>query len=285
MLAAAALTFVLSSIPVVGDTACPSPALVMDGMRSLGLSAGAARCAASLKQVRGGVVLELKDGEGHRVAQRSIPVEGSCREMAQSAALVLSVWCQALEAQNLPRPRVLEMPVPLSPTEPRRTRVWGGVGLVASQAGNFRGGLEGLVWVHPAGRALFVAMALSAEFPHALTLGPGTVQWSRTAVSGGVGLDLVDSPVQLGLSASAVAALVRASGTGFDVNHAATGFSPGAELRGQISRHFGGWAAWVAVESRYWFAPAHVAVVGLPGQSDLPPLESRLSLGVGLEVR
>ena len=203
MLAAAALTFVLSSIPVVGDTACPSPALVMDGMRSLGPSAGAARCAASLKQVRGGVVLELKDGEGHRVAQRSIPIEGSCQEMAQSAALVLSVWCQALEAQNLPRPRVLEMPVPLSPTEPRRTRVWGGVGLVGSQAGNFRGGLEGLVWVHPAGRALFVAMALSAELSHALTLGPGTVQWSRTAVSGGVGLDLVESPVQLGLSASA----------------------------------------------------------------------------------
>ncbi len=169
-----------------------------------------------------GLYVELRSADSTLIGQRTLPAEGSCDELAQAAAVVLSAWLSDVHPDfagalppgvapepepapapepapppPLPAPRVAPAPPPPRVAAP--ARAWD---LALGIGGDLAGGepaLAGYVGVGYGARAtgwggaLMLAPALARN--ESLGQGPGSVQWRRWPVGVGPSLRLAQGSV------------------------------------------------------------------------------------------
>lgn len=92
-------------LEVTADTPCPradATGRVLGEI--LGLSAAEHLSeVARLAYADGGLVVTLRDSEGHVLGARTLPLEGSCDELARAAAVVLATWLGDVHPEFVPR--------------------------------------------------------------------------------------------------------------------------------------------------------------------------------------
>jgi hypothetical protein len=220
------------------------------------------------------------------VADRRLPVQGSCDEMADTVATVLAAW----EAPPAPPPILVadtEPPRIESPRPIDHMMMWlgasGGAGLIGGVSAV--GSLE-LLLEHTASH-LFGRAALTAQTTRQVDLGDGYATWRRTHGSLGLGWQAPRpqpwSYWQFSGDVDLLLGWLTASGHEYQQPTHKTVFEYGlgAGLRGQ--RNLDGWALWLEARASLW--PTSERVVLSDSSSDtrlLPKLDVLLSFGVSI---
>lgn len=260
--------------------------------------------------------VELR-GEGSAlIGQRELPLEGSCDELAQAAAVVLSAWLTDVHpdfAGALPEPTAEPEPEPTAEPEPKiepppvvaKPQAVGSIDGErepqateppprkpskprALQLGIVAGGDLTSSQLAAAGGALIdfgfvergfglVAMALVTTV-RSDSLGPGSVEWRRWPLALGPRYRFGVKSLALDLSAGPVAGWLHLAGVGFDANAEQSGVSWGAFASTRLSLSRG--AGPFAVLSGQVFPGESTAfVAGLAPEWPLPTLTVALLLG------
>lgn len=199
------LAFAFTSL-VEGET-CPAPEAVEPRVRAI-LQLPPTRELTEgfvVERREAGLFVELRSAEGATIGQRTLPKEGTCEELAQAAAVVLSAWLNDAHpdfAGALPEPSVVEpsqaepqAPPPASPSPPQQSQtpppkaapqrvLWPyrwelGLGVGADVSGEVAaaGTLRAAVLPIDSGLGLSVTALIDATRSH--RLGDGEVIWRR----------------------------------------------------------------------------------------------------------
>ena len=198
-----ALWLAQPALDVGGDSTCPSPSAVRERLGEI-TDVGAAtsqsdRHRANLSSVGGKVHVELLGEDGRLLAERTLEQTGSCSDLSEAAAVVLSTW----EAEFNPHiaasvvlpPSAASVRAETSPAvvakahapeAPLRFDV--GLALLGSIAGGEvvpGAKLEGSLF--PTSSRLGLGAALSASSTHSQSVdsSPGDVHWMRVALTVG----------------------------------------------------------------------------------------------------
>lgn len=230
--------------------------------------------------------VRLVRADANVIADRRLPIQGGCEEMADTVAAVLAAW----ETPPAPPPAVL-LDSPAIHAEPatveQRTQMWlgasGGAGLVGGIAA--AGNLE-LLLTHT-GSHLLGRASMSGQTTRQIELAPGDATWRRTYGSLGLGWQArrpdSGSYWQFSTDVDLLLGALTASGRGFSPSTRETVFEYGfgAGLRGQ--RNLGGWALWVEARANLWPAPERAALTGgSDATTQLPKFDVLASLGISL---
>jgi hypothetical protein len=217
------------------------------------------------------------------IADRRLPVQGGCEEMADTVATVLAAW------ESPPTPRLVintEQPgvEPARPVD--HARMWlgasGGAGLLGGIAGV--GSVE--LQLEHTGSHLLGRMAMTGQTTRQIGLDRGEVVWRRSHGALGLGWQTrrpnPGSYWQVSTDVDVLLGWLTASGRGFLPNSQKTVFEYGfgASLRGQ--RNFAGWALWLEARANLWPAPEQATLAGANSTAQLPKLDVLLSFGVSL---
>jgi hypothetical protein len=191
---------------VTGDSTCPTPAEVQEQLATLDSGPGGettARSAAHHANISGvgsSVHVELLSLDGQLVAERTLERAGSCGDVAEAVAVIISAW-EATFNPNLATP-VVEPPnrcahEPVSVLCPREAAKSPPSRPTPFDAGLAAAGLHrgrrSRVWrqagrqLVPAQRSLGLDVALSGTSTHTQSIAMPAVaaQWTRAALSAG----------------------------------------------------------------------------------------------------
>jgi hypothetical protein len=298
----APLVFAFTSL-VAGET-CPAPVDVEARVRAIlhlaveqQLSEGFV-----VERHESGLYVELRSADSTLIGQRTLPAEGSCDELAQAAAVVLSAWLNdahpdfagALppaappdpEPEPTPPPEPVVEPKPAPPPAPppapratpsRRLQVGVGFGAELSGESFAPSALVTLGFVPVAG-GFGVSGVLAASSSRQLPLGPGQVAWRRWPFGVGPSFRALTPNVGFELNAGPALAWLHLDGSNFVRSSAQDGFEPGgfaqlrAESRGSRWGVFGlanaqfyplDYGASASSPDEQWFAPVPRFSVGL----------------------
>jgi hypothetical protein len=237
-----------------------------------------------------GLYVVLQAADATLIGERTLPSEGSCDELAQAAAVVLSAWLTDVHpdfAGSLPNPAPdlslappaaapapAPTPVPVSPPPPppppslsaspgspplkarhpasHRIGFALAVGVTASGGKAALSGLLGAGWL-PRASGLGVSGFAQVDGVRHASLGNGAVAWRRWPLAIGPTLRLRSSRVAWELSLAPTLAWVRLTGERFERNLAKRGFTLGglAQLQASsVGRH---WTTFAAVNTQIYF--------------------------------
>lgn len=304
---------VLALVSLVEGESCPAPADVEARVRTIlhlapeqELSEGFA-----VERREAGLYVALRSADEQLIGERVLPTSGSCDELAQAAAVVLSAWLSDVHpdfAAALPAPEpepdmspapeplpVTPAPSPPSPpppeppapqpaepappspsAQPHQTELFVGVGgeLADSLA---PAALVGASYGAPSGFALTARVLLT--WPRREPLGPGSVKWWRWPLGVGPALRLGGKRLAGSFSAGPVVAWLHLVGESFDRtsarNAAAWGGYAEATLGGR-----GALSPFVTATVQYYPAIARAYVnAASPLEWPLPRLSLSLMLG------
>jgi len=261
----APLLFAFQSL-VVGET-CPAPADVEARVRDiLHLPAGQKLTEGFVvERHEAGLYVELRSAESAVIGQRTLPAEGTCDELAQAAAVVLSAWLSdvhpdfagALPAAEPPpparapepapapvagpvgapvpatRPPALPSPAPLPPSLPsppaRRFELALELGSdVCDRGFAFAGSLR--VDFAPPARGLGLSANVGGVWPRREGLGTGFVEWRRWPLGIGPSVRVSSRDVRWDFSAGPSVAWLHLEGSNFDHPSSQDGVDWGAFL-------------------------------------------------------
>jgi len=188
-----------AGMEIMGDSTCPTPGEVREQLAVLAPApegdetANPALHRANLSGAGPNVQIELLDLAGQLMADRTLERTGSCSDVAEAVAVILSAW-EAKFNPNVATP-VVRAPDAYEPvvheTKPqpsRSTPFDAGLALLVSSAGgDFALGarLEGCLF--PASHSLGLDVALSATSTHSQSIAApaSTAEWTRAALSAG----------------------------------------------------------------------------------------------------
>lgn len=255
---------------VAGET-CPAPVDVEARVRTIlhlpveqELSEGFV-----VERHESGLYVELRSADNAVIGQRTLPVEGTCDELAQAAAVVLSAWLSdvhpdfagalppAVEPAVEPAPPPVPVPEPTPapvlrsrtappppaapPPPPRRLQL--GLGVGADLAGESLALAGVLVAAYlPARQGLGLSGFAAVTWPREEPLGPGTVAWRRWPAGVGPSLRGAMSSLSWDVSAGPAIGWMHFSGTKFERSSQKNGFAGGGFLDLRIAsrgRHLG----------------------------------------------
>lgn len=193
-----------------------------------------------------GLYVELRSADGAVIGQRTLPAEGSCDELAQAAAVVLSAWLSdvhpdfagalppapaaepapepAAEPAPAPVPEPVVAPVPVPPplpapsappAPPRRLELALGAGGDASELGVALAAFLVADYAPPS-RGLGLTAIASGIWPQREGLGTGFVQWRRWPMGIGPSLRVSSRDVRWDISAGPSVAWLHFEGSNFD---------------------------------------------------------------------
>jgi len=262
---------------VAGET-CPAPIDVEARVRSiLHLSAEQELSEGFVvERHEAGLYVELRQADTTLIGQRTLPAEGSCDELAQAAAVVLSAWLSNVHpdfagalppapapapvAEPVPEPEPTAAPPPATPprvpvaapapaappppSPPRHFDLALGAGADLVSSGSFA--LAGVLvagYLPPRGIGLSGFAAVS--WPRQERLGPGTVDWRRWPVGVGPSLRVATSGIAWDVSVGPALGWLHFSGSKFQRSSSQDGFEWGGFLdlrvasRGRHSGVFG----------------------------------------------
>lgn len=237
----------------------------------------------------GGLYVVLQGADATLIGERTLPSAGSCEELAQAAAVVLSAWLTDVHpdfAGSLPEPvsapelfpaaaaaAPAPAPVPppsLPPSPPTRTPALAvappetryqasrrisfalAVGVAASGGKVALSGLLGPSWLPPA-TGLGLSGFVQLDVARRASLGSGAVEWRRWPLAIGPTLRLRSSHVAWELSLAPALAWVRLSGEGFDRNFAQRGYTLGGLVQVQAGSGGRHWATFAALNAQLYF--------------------------------
>jgi hypothetical protein len=242
---------------LVAGEKCPAPVDVEARVRSIlhlapeqELSEGFA-----VERHESGLYVELRLADSTLIGQRTLPADGTCDELAQAAAVVLSAWLSDVHPDfaaelppaappaispdsGLPRPLPAAPPSrqpqaapppPRAPT-PRPWEVGAALGVDISASGAFAAAGYLLGSYRPAVHGLGVSAFVGASSFREETLGPGLVNWWRWPLGIGPSLRVVTGPVAWDASAGPALGWLHFSASNFDRTSAEDGFELGAFL-------------------------------------------------------
>lgn len=230
--------------------------------------------------------MRLVRAETNVVADRRLPVQGTCDDMADTVATVLAAW----EAPPTPTaPVVVDTEPPR--VAPARSvdhiRMWlgasGGAGLIAGVTAV--GSVE--LWLEHTASHLFGRAGMTGQTTRRVDLSPGYATWRRTYGTLGLGWQLQPphpgSYWQFSADVDLLLGWLTVSGHDYSSPMQKTVFEYGlgAGLRGQ--RNLGRWALWLEARANFWPTPERVVLTDATADTRLlPKLEILASLGVSI---
>jgi hypothetical protein len=300
----AALLALLIAHPLLdlgGDSVCPTPAEVRDRLAQLSNSTagdpGSVRHRANLSSKDGMVHVELLGPDGRLLAERTLDKTGSCADLAEAAAVVISSW-EAEFSPNVATSVVLPPPAPPArpapalpemkavqpePHSPMRFDV--GIGLLASiTGGEIVPGLAVAASLSPPHGHLGLAAALSASSTHSQSVGSltGAAHWTRVAMMAGPQYRVTRNAMMLDVHAGGAVALLRVEGVGLPSTASDTSapFGLGAGLRGM--RGWNNAAGWIGLDLLVYPGRDQLNIGGLGDSGQLPHVEVQIATGLSL---
>jgi hypothetical protein len=250
--------------------------------------------------------VELRGADSTLIGERSLPADGTCDELTQAAAVVLSAWLSDVHpdfADELPTPTpkpaappespsMLPPPPPPPPPPPRvarqvpprpsppARRLDGFLGIGANRVGSgfaLQGSLGAGLLTQSNGLGL--SALGSIETTRSEPLGNARVVWSRYPLGAGPTLRLVTRSLAWDLTLAPALVWVRVEGDGFDRDHTRNGVTVAG--LGQLRAGTRGrrWGVWGALTSQVYFGELR-AFVG-DSRTSLP----RAVIGAELGVR
>ena len=296
-----ALWLAQPALEVGGDSACPAPAEVRERLAEIA-NVGAAtsqsdRHRANLSSVGGNVHVELLGADGRLLAERTLDQTGSCADVSEAVAVVLSTW----EAEFNPHVATsVVLPPPVAPAReaplpavvakaraPEAPPLRFDVGLAL--LGSIAGGevvpgakLEGSLF--PTSGSLGLGAALSASSTHSQSVdsSPGDVHWMRVALTVGPNYRLGQGATMLDLYAGGALAILHLEGVGIPSSAADTSaqLGLGAGLRGLWA--WNNAAAWLGLDALAFPGRDSLEIGGVGDVGQLPRLEVQIASGVSL---
>jgi len=294
-----ALWIVHPLLDLGGDSLCPTPAEVRDRLAQLSIStpgeSGSDQHRAYLSSRDGMVHVELASSDGRLLAQRTLDRTGSCADLAEAVAVVISTW----EAEFNPNVAMsVTLPPPAPPPPPASPEVKGvqpptkpplrfdvGIGLLASiTGGEVVPGATVAASLSPPRGHLGLAAALSASLPHSQSVGSltGSAHWTRVALTAGPQYRLTRNAMMLDVHAGGALALLRVEGVGLPSTASDTSVQSGlgAGLRG--IRSWNNAAGWLGVDVLAYPGHDHLEIGGLGDSGQLPRVEVQIATGLSL---
>jgi hypothetical protein len=296
----APLVFAFTSL-VAGET-CPAPVDVEARVRAIlhlaveqQLSEGFV-----VERRESGLYVELRSADSTLIGQRTLPVEGSCDELAQAAAVVLSAWLNdahpdfagALPPTTPPGPEPAPPPEPVAVPKPAPAPV-AAPALDAAPSRRFELGLgvgadlSGESFVPtafvvggfvPVAGGFGVSGVLGASSSRELSLGPGRVAWRRWPFGLGPSYRAATSRVSFEANVGPALAWLHLDGSNFAQSSTQNGVEPGAFLQLRADSRGSRWGVFGLANAQYypldsgasasspderWFAPVPRFSVGL----------------------
>jgi hypothetical protein len=288
-------------LPLAGDSACPTPTEVGDRLAQLsGLATGnpgSGQHRAYLSSADGTVHVELLGPDGRLLAERTLDRTGSCADLAEAVAVVLSTWEAEFNpniATSVKLPPVAPALCPtLAPSEVREVkpppapslRFDVGIGLLASiTGGEVVPGATVAGSLSPARGQLGLALALSASSTHSQSIGSftSTAHWTRMALAAGPRYRLGRSALMLDLHVGGVIALLHVEGAGLPstTSDSSAQFGIGAGLRGMWA--WNNAAGWIGLDLLAYPGHDYLEIGGLGERGQLPHLEVQVASGLSL---
>jgi hypothetical protein len=250
-----------------------------------------------------GLYVVLRGADATLIGERTLPSEGSCDELAQAAAVVLSAWLTDVHpdfAGSLPEPApdlslspppATPAPVPTPEPEPQPVslpppsraprsaplklqypsshRIGFALAVGAAASGG-KAALSGLLassWL-PQATGLGVSAFVQIDAARRASLGSGAVEWRRWPLAIGPTLRLRSSDVAWELSLAPAVAWIRLTGERFDRNLTQRGFTLGGFAQLQVSSIGRPWVAFAALTTQIYLGNTEAYVgplsYGLP---------------------
>jgi hypothetical protein len=240
------------------------------------------------------VHVELLGSDGRLLAERTLERTGSCADLAEAAAVVISTW-EAEFRPDVATSVVLPLAPPPPPTSPKvqvvqpqpepTLRFDVGIGLLASIAGGeVVPGVTVAASLSSPGGHLGLAAALSASSNHSQSLGSvtGAAHWTRVALTAGPQYRLTRNAMMLDIRAGGALALLRVEGVGLPSTASDTSaqFGLGAGLRGM--RAWNNAAGWIGLDVFVYPGRDQLDVGGLGASGQLPRVEVQIASGLSL---
>jgi hypothetical protein len=243
------------------------------------------------------VRIELFNSDGRLLAERTLDRTGSCADLAEAVAVVLSTW-EAEFNPNVAMSVVLPPPAPppRPPTAPsdvkavqpppnRPLRFDVGIGLLASIAGGevVPGATVEASMSRRSGH-LGLAAALSASLTHSQSVGSltGSAHWTRVALTAGPQYRVSRSATMLDFHAGGVVALLHVEGVGLPSTTSDTSaqLGIGTGLRGMWA--WNNAAGWIGLDLLIYPGHDYLEIGGFGDRGQLPHLEVQIASGLSL---
>jgi hypothetical protein len=307
----APLVFAFTSL-VAGET-CPAPVDVEARVRAILHLAALQQLSEGfvVERHEAGLYVELRSADSTLIGQRTLPAEGSCDELAQAAAVVLSAWLSdahpdfagALPPGPEPEPASASPPAPAAEPEPAvaapkpaplpaapppsaprapRSRRWElGVGVGADlSAESFVPAAFATFGFAPIVDGFGVSGLLGASSSRQLALGPGQVAWRRWPLGVGPSFRAVSPSVSLEINAGPALAWLHLDGSNFERNSAQDGVEPGGFLQLRAASRGSRWGVFGLANAQY-YPLDYGAFATLPDGPSLAPVP-HFSLGLAV---
>jgi hypothetical protein len=238
-----------------------------------------------------------------------LPAQGSCDELAQAAAVILSAWLsdvhpdfagalpeRAPEPEPQPEPQPeppapppkpqpapapqAQPPAPRAPHTPRRWDLALGIGGDLS-GGRFTVALPLTVGYRPvSGGFGFSAMAIATPSRQE-PLGPGQVSWRRWPLAVGPSLRLGSPRLAWDFDPGVAVGWLHVAGTNFDHTSQKDGADWGGYLNVRVSSRGRHWGVFGLADAQFYPGKADVYVSGIPDAPwTVPGLSLVLAVGV-----
>jgi hypothetical protein len=297
---AAALAMVLgAAIAVRGAARCPTAAEVSDALAALSPPGGTPATGdwADIAPDGDSVRVRLLQADGTLLAEKRL-VAGSCRQQAETAAVVLAAWASqfhpevafsfetAPPARSTPAagpPTLVATPSPPAPRDRAPLVLAAGAGVLASVQGDSlapAGTIEARLAAAQSGWG--ARLAFRATGTHRLTLGPGDAAWRRVGVSAGVLRRQAWRRVFAEAAVDVVSGLLFVEGDGYSVGRSARSLDVGAEAGARLGLPLGRIEPWFGVSVCAWLRPQVVEVAGIPERDRLPAFDARVGIGANV---
>lgn len=300
------LVFAFTSL-VAGET-CPAPVDVEARVRAILHLAAEQQLSEGfvVERHEAGLYVELRSADSTLIGQRTLPAEGSCDELAQAAAVVLSAWLSDAHpdfagalppaAPSEPEPVLASPPAPAPPPEPvvapksappppraprpapsRRFEVGVGLGPDLSD-GSFVPTALVVGGYAPVASGFGVGGLLGASLSRQLPLGLGQVAWRRWPFGIGPSYRAATSSVSFEVNAGPALAWLHLDGSNFPRNSSQDGVEWGGYLQLRAASRGARWGVFGAASAQYYPLDSG-AYASLPDGALLAPVP-RFSLGL-----
>jgi len=288
-----------TALHFLGDQTCPDRASTEAQLREIDPDAldSKARHFALLEPQPNGLRVRLFDDEGHLLEERLLDGSKSCAEWAKISAALLATWEIDLAAPDFePARRVLTAaaasPSPITTSQGVRVaarpgalqaEVGLGLGPTAGLTGDASSALGGELMLGLSSRAYLFGgqLVFSGSTARSLSVGGGTAEWQRFALSLGGHGTFTRGDFRLELGAAFLASLLSASGRGFLVASSATAINPGlgvsSRLGWQLTRN---WLAWLQGGTSLWLNSEILAGSTAVSAAQIPSIDLFATLGL-----
>lgn len=276
----APLVFAFTSL-VAGET-CPAPVDVEARVRSILHLAPEQQLSEGfvVERHESGLYVELRSADSTLIGQRTLPAEGSCDELAQAAAVVLSAWLNdahpdfagalppapapAPEPTPEPSPEPEPMvaptpaPTPVAPPAPpprrapsRRLKVGVGVGAELSGESFAPAALVTLAFM-PVASGWGLSSLFGASSSRQIPLGPGQVAWRRWPFGIGPSFRVAAANIAFEASAGPAFAWLHLNGSNFARSEAQDGLEWGGLLQLRAESTGSRWGVFGQASAQYY---------------------------------